>query len=97
MGSPNASLAQRGQAVVPGSSPYMVPESGFRPAQFPHARNPYLVQTFAMKLGIDIYFRYIHHIVSLSLMEKGKKFSCNRCNRWFGQKLNLEGIYNNNY
>ena len=31
MGSPNASLAQRGQAVVPGSSPYMVPESGFRP------------------------------------------------------------------
>ena len=32
MGSPNASLAQRGQAVVPGSSPYMVPESGFRSA-----------------------------------------------------------------
>ena len=33
MVSPNASLAQWGQAVVPGWSPYMVLESGFRPAQ----------------------------------------------------------------
>ena len=33
MVSPNASVAQRGQAVVPGWSPYMVLESGFRPAQ----------------------------------------------------------------
>ena len=36
MGSPNASLAQRGQAVVPGSSPYIMPESGFRPAHCTH-------------------------------------------------------------
>ena len=34
MVSPNASTAQRGQAVVPGSSPYIVRGSGFRPAQW---------------------------------------------------------------
>ena len=34
MVSPNAGLAQRGQAVVPGWSPYMVLKSGFRPAHF---------------------------------------------------------------
>ena len=32
MVSPNASQAIGGQTVVPGWSPYMVPESGFRPA-----------------------------------------------------------------
>ena len=35
MVSPNASLHRRQQAVAPGWSPYMVPESGFRPAHFP--------------------------------------------------------------
>ena len=35
MVSPNASKHKGGQAVVPGWSPYMVLESGFRPAHFP--------------------------------------------------------------
>ena len=34
MVSPNVSTAQRGQAVVPGSSPYIVRGSGFRPTHF---------------------------------------------------------------
>ena len=48
MVSPNAGLAQPGRAVVPGWSPYMATETGFRPAHFvpkntPSAPSPWKV------------------------------------------------------
>ena len=66
MVSPNASLAQRGQAVVPGWSPYMVLESGFRPAHFPPLLSWYPTTVGGLQIILQLFFGLNPKIIGLN-------------------------------